>query len=138
MEIGSFDGVIGEKGKKEEKLDAELDEVGDDNRKRRDKAREVDFAENSGVGHEGGGGFCEAGGKVVPRRDAGEVEKHRRKSIGGEFGQTAEDHCENECGEDGLNKKPERAEDGLLVNGDEIPPHEHPKQVAVMPHIAEL
>jgi len=37
-----------------------------------------------------------------------------------------------------LDKKPERAEDGLLVDGDKVPPHEHPKQVAVMPDIAEL
>jgi len=37
-----------------------------------------------------------------------------------------------------LNKKPERAEDSLLVDGDKVPPHEHPKQVAIVPNIAEL
>jgi len=83
MEIGSFDRVVSEKGKKEQKLDTKLDEVGDDNRKGRDKPGKVDFAEDAGIRHKGGGGFCEAGGKVVPRGDAGEVEKHGRQAIGG-------------------------------------------------------
>ena len=138
MDISSFDRVVSEKGKKEQKLDTKLDEVGDDNRKGRDKPGKVDFAEDASIGHEGGGGFCEAGGEVVPRSDAGEVEKQGRQAIGRQLGQAAEDHCENESGQDGLDKKPKRAEDGLFVNGNKVPPHEHPKQVAVVPDIAEL
>jgi hypothetical protein len=138
MEIGSFDRVVSEKGKKEQKLDTKLDEVGDDNRKGRDKPGKVDFAEDAGIRHKGGGGFCEAGGKVVPRSDTGEVEKHGRKAIRRQLSQAAEDYCKNEGGQDGLDKKPERTEDGLLVDGDKVAPHEHPKQVAVVLDIAEL
>ncbi len=138
MDIGSFDRVVGEKAKKEQKLDTKLDEVGDDNRKGRDKSGKVDLAEDAGIGHKGGRGFCEAGGKIVPRSDACEVEKHGRQAIGGQLGQPTEDNCENESGQDGLDKKPERPKDCLLVDGDKVPPHEHPKQVAVVPDIAEL
>ena len=138
MDISSLDRVVSEKGKKEQKLDAKLDEIGDDNRKGRDKPGKIDFAEDAGIGHKGGGGFCEAGGEVVPRSDAGKIEKHGRQAIGRQLCQAAEDHCENESGQDGLDKKPERPKDGLLVDGDKVPPHEHPKQVAVVPDIAEL
>jgi len=127
-----------EEGEKEQKLDRELDEVGNNDRERRDEARKVDFAENAGVGHEGGGGFCEAGREVVPRRDAGEIKEHRRQAVGGELGQSAEDHREHGRGEQRLDEKPQRTENRLLVNGDEIPPHEHPQQTTIVPDIAQL
>ena len=119
-------------------MDGKLDEIGDDDRKRRDESGKVNFAENAGVRHKSGGGLCETGGEVVPRRDTGEVEEHRRQSIGGQFGKTAEDHREHGGGEQGLDEKPQRAENGLLVDRYKIPAHKHPKQVTVMPNIPEL
>jgi hypothetical protein len=138
MHGGAFPGEPAEEGEKEQELNRKLDEVGNDDGERRDEAREVDFSENAGIGHKCGGGFCEASREVVPRSDAGEVEKHGRQAIGRQLGQAAEDYCENESGQDGLDEKPQRAEDGLLVNGDEIATNEHPQEVAVVPDVAQL
>jgi len=60
------------------------------------------------------------------------------QAIGGQTGNVAKDDRENEGIEDGLDDEPERAEDGLLVAGDEVSAHEEGDQVAVVPDVAQL
>ena len=49
----------------------------------------------------------------------------------------AEDDGEGDGGEQGLDEVPERAEDGLLVDGDEVAAHKEQDQVAVLPQFAQ-
>lgn len=53
-------------------------------------------------------------------------------------GNVAEDDGEDQGGEQGLDHKPNWAEDGLFVIGDKIAPHKEDDEVAIMPHIAQL
>ena len=49
----------------------------------------------------------------------------------------AEDDGEGDGGEEGLDEVPEGAEDGLLVDGDEVSADEEEDEVAVFPEFAE-
>jgi hypothetical protein len=119
-------------------LDAEGDQVGDQDRDRHRQAREVDLAEETGVADEGLGGLRQAGGEVCPDDGPGHVEEERRDAVGGQSGDPAEDHGEDNGGQQRLQQVPERAEDGLLVLRDEVAPDEQAHQVAVCPELAQV
>lgn len=89
---------VEQEGEEEEELDAEGDEVGDDDGDGGDEAWEVDLAEEVGVADEGGGGVVEAAGEVAPEDGAGHVEEELREAVGGEFGDVAEDDGEYDGG----------------------------------------
>ncbi len=126
------------KAQEEYKLDGEGDQVGDDGGDGHHQAREVDLAEQSGVGDEGVGGAGETVGEVTPQDIAGHVEQELGQSVGGQLGDVAEDDGEDNGGEQRLDQEPEGAEDGLLVARDEVTPHEEGDQVAVAPDIRKL
>ena len=91
-----------------------------------------------GIADKGGRSVVQAAGKVTPQNRAGHVEKHLRQTVGGEFGNVAEDDSEDDGGHEGLDEEPEGTEDGLFIVRDEIAPHEEGDEVAVVPDFAEL
>jgi len=108
-----------------------------DLRKRQDEAREVNLGDDAAVAEEGLAGAREDVGNEIPERDARIEEEEKRDVAGRHAHDEAEDHGENERGDDRLDEKPERAEDGLLLDGDQVAPDEHPEQLAVLPDLAE-
>jgi hypothetical protein len=50
----------------------------------------------------------------------------------------AKDEGENERGQQGLEQKPDGAEDGLLVFDSKVAPDQHREQVAVTPEFAKI
>ncbi len=124
---------VGQEDQEQAELDAEGDQVGDQDGDRYGQAREVDFAEQAGVADEGLRGFVQAVGEVGPDDGAGEVEQEGRQVVGGQAGDVAEDYGEDQGGEQGLDQVPQGAQDGLLVDGDEVAAHEEQHQVAVAP-----
>ncbi len=90
------------------------------------------------VGGERCGGPGKAARKITPHHRSRHIEEQLRQTVRRQLGNIAKDHREGEGGEQRLNDEPQRSEDGLLVARDEVAPHEHTDQVAVMPHIAQL
>ena len=90
------------------------------------------------VGGKGVGGLGEAVGEVLPADDAGEVEERLGEAVGGDLRDAAEDDHEHDRGEGGLDEEPRRAEDGLLVLGDDVALDEEGEEVAVVPELAQV
>jgi hypothetical protein len=108
-----------------------------DLRERQDEAREVNFGDDPAVPDERLAGAGENLGDEIPKRDAG-VEKEEKRDVPGRHPHDeAEDDGENEGGNNGLDEKPERTENRLLLDGDQIATDEHPKQLAVLPDLAK-
>ena len=126
------------KSQEEQKLDAEGDQVGDQDRDRHRQPREVDLAEQLGVVDEGVGGLGDAVGEVSPDDRAGHVEQELRQAVGGQLGDLAEDESEGDGGQQRLDQVPQRPQDGLLVDRDEVAPHEQHHQVAVAPQVVQV
>ena len=70
--------------------------------------------------------------------DYAECEDEGGEAGGADFGDAAEHDHEHDGGHDGLDKEPQRAENGLLVPGNDIALHEHAVQIAVLPKFAEV
>ena len=130
--------VIHEEADEEEELDDKLDQIRHRDGERGDEPREIDLAEDAGVGRESGGGLVQAGGEVVPGGGAGQVEQHRRQPTGGNLRHAAEDHREDQGGKQRLDEEPEGSEDRLLVDRDKIATDEHPEQVTIAPKLVEM
>ena len=123
---------------KEAQLDGEAQQVADDIGNRHHQAREIDLAEDCGVGDEGIRGLGQALCKVVPHRRTGEVEKRARDAVGRDPGDAAEDNHIHDDGQGGLHDKPDRAQDRLLVLGDDVALDEQGTEVAVGPQLLEV
>ena len=72
------------------------------------------------VAYEGIGRLIETVREVSPDDGAGHIEEELRQSVRGELGDVAEDDGEGDGGEERLDEIPERSEDGLFVDGDEV------------------
>ena len=138
LHIGAGQHEIGQEEQEEGELDGEGDQVGKQDGDRHRQAREIDLAEQPGVADKRGGGLVQAVGKVAPDHRAGHVEEELRQAVGGQLGNLPEDHREGDGGQQGLDEVPQRAEDGLFIDGDEISAHEEEHQVAVAPQVAQL
>jgi len=88
--------------------------------------------------HEGVGSFGETVREVGPDDGAGHVEEELRQSVRGELGNVAEDDGEGDCREERLDEVPERSEDSLFVDGDEVTANEEEDEVTIAVEVAEV
>jgi len=130
--------VVKEKAKEEPELNAELDDVRNDDGKWHHQPGKVHLSEDTRVGDEGVGGFVEAIGKIVPRRGARQIEKHRRVTVRRDLGNATEDDGEDKGRKQRLDEKPDGTQDRLFVNRDEIAADKEPEQIAVAPDIGKM
>ena len=119
------DKVISIDDKEQSHLDAESHKVACDGCERYDKAWKIHFAEHVRVFDECLACLVQAFCEVRPEADACEVKERLRESVGADFRDAAEHDHEHDCGHDGLDKEPQRAENGLLVPSDDVALHEH-------------
>jgi len=103
-----------------------------------DEPGEINLAKDVGIVLKCFGGGVEALGKVIPEGDSGQVEQCSGYAIGTDLGDVAKNQDVDGGGEDGLHHKPDGTQDGLFVNGDDIPLNEHVEQVAVIPDFLEI
>ncbi len=122
----------------EQHLNAKPEQVGDHNAERAYDPREIDLSEDRLVVAENGGGFGQAVGEVAPGGDPGKVKQRLRESVGGQTRQIAKHKGKNDRRGNGLDKIPERAEDGLFVERHHIAAHKQHQQIPVAPDLAEL
>ena len=122
---GASGGEIDVDGNKEQQLYAEFHQVGGDGTQWDDKAWEIDLAENSGIGSEDVGTGVEAVAEIGPKQDARHIEEGLGHAVGGDACKVAENKHEHDGGENGLDEEPQRSEDGLFVNGDDVALHVH-------------
>ena len=66
------------------------------------------------------GSLIETLGKVFPECDPAHIEENLRGTVGGKFCDLAEDDDIDQCREDWLNKKQDRNEDRLLIEGNDV------------------
>lgn len=125
------EGEVSHKEQEEDKLDEEGDEVAHQDGNGNSQAREVNLAEEIAVLYKGIAGFCQAFGKVAPNHGSAHIEEEGRQLIGGKLGDVAKDDGKGDGGEQGLNKVPDGAKDGLFVCGHKIAADEEQHQVAV-------
>ncbi len=133
----SAQGEVAQEEQKQTKLDAEGDQVRDQDADRHRQAREVDLAKQTGVADKGVRGLVQAFGEVAPDDRARHVEQEGGQPVGGQPGDVAEDDGEDQGGQHRLDQVPQRAEDGLFVDRDEIAAHKQQHQVAVAPQLAQ-
>ena len=74
----------------------------------------------------------------MPEDAAGHVEHEVGQTVGGQAGDAAEHHGEDQRRQQRLDDDPRRAEDGLAVHDGEIALDHHPDQVAVLHHAPEV
>ncbi len=101
-------------------MHAKAHQVAHYNTERHNEARKVNLPEDIGVVSKHRAGFGEAVGKVVPGRDARHVEQRLRQAVGTEPCQVAKNEGKDDGREERLDKKPQRAQNGLLVKRNEI------------------
>ena len=117
----------------EEELEAELEEIKDDLGERHNEAREVNLAEDAGIGREDIATAIEGVGKIVPEHYTGHIEKGAGNLIGGKAGEVFKHEHKHYDRENGGNEEPKGTKDGLLILHDKIPLDVHIEQVAVAP-----
>lgn len=122
----------------EDELDEHLDEIAGGAAEGDDEAGEVDFAEDVGIGRKDVGADGEGLVEVVPEQDACHVEEGLRGAIGADAGEATEHEHIHDRGEEWLDDVPERAEDGLLVLGNDVTLDIHDVEIAIMPEAFEV
>ena len=132
------DKVISEDNEEQSHLDAESNEVACDGCKRHDETRKIHFAEHVRVFDERLACLIQAFRKVSPKADACEVKERLREPVGADFGDSAEHDHEHDCGHDGLDKEPQRSENGLLVPSDDVALYEHAVKIAILPKLPKI
>ena len=70
--------------------------------------------------------------------DPGGEEQVRRNSVRRDSRDTDEDHREHRAGQEWLEHEPYRTENGLLVDGEKVSPHEQPNEVSVLPQAKQI
>ena len=119
-------------------MNAESHQVAGNGGKRHDESRKVHLAEHVRVFDECFAGLVQTFRKIGPQTNACEVKERLREPVGADFGDAAEHDHEHDGSHDGLDKEPQRAENGLLVLGNDIALHEHAVQIAVLPKFAKV
>jgi hypothetical protein len=135
VQIGSCMEVVDIHNDKEYQLDKHLDQVGSDACQRNYQPREIDLTEDVCIGDEDIGGKGKGGTEIVPQHDTREVEQGLGCPIGRDACQATEHEHIHDGGEDGLDDKPQRTKDGLLVHRYNIALDVHIDQVAVFPDV---
>ena len=125
-------------GEEEQHLDEQPDQIARDGGKRNNEPREVNLPEDMGVGAEGRARLVQAVGEILPEADAGEVEEGLGEAIRRDARDAAEDDHVHDRRENRLDEEPERAQDRLLVDRDDVAPDEHREEVAVAPELLEV
>ena len=133
MDVGTLEVKEGPDSDEQPKLDQECQEVGDRVGDRHNETREVNFAEQTGIGIEGAGATGQTTREVSPGHHPSHVKEKRWCTVRGKFGDATEYNGENRGGNDGLDEKPERAKDGLLVSRGEVALDQKIGQIAVAP-----
>ena len=137
MDGGTAEIEVSQYQQEKQKLYTEGDEVAHGNRQGCDDPGKEDFPEDAGILGKGVGSLAETFGEIVPGGDSGQVKQHGWEAIGGDLGDVAKNHRKDDGGEERLDEKPQRPEDGLLVKGDKVAVHEQHQQVAEMPDLTE-
>jgi len=137
MHVGSLEPVDGEEDQKNAELNGKGNEVGNGDGNGDDEPVEIDLAQQGRVAHERVGGFIYVIGEIAPGDGAGQIKQERRHAVGRQPGDLAEDDGEHDGGEQRLDDVPERAQNGLFVGGNEIPPDKQGNQVAIAPQLLQ-
>ena len=119
-------------------LDPEPQEVTDYIRDRHHQAGEIHLAEDAGVFHERVGCLGDTVGEILPQAGTGQIEERSRYAVGRDAGDAAEHDHVHDDRESRLDDEPERAQDGLLVLGDDISFDKQGAQVPVLPQFLEI
>ena len=120
-------GVVGHHHEKQQHLHAKAHQVAHDNTERHNQARKVNLPEDIGVVSKNRAGFGEAVGKVVPGSDSSHVKQRLGQAVGTKPCKVAKNEGKDDGREKRLDKKPQRAQDGLLVKRHKIPLNQQPQ-----------
>lgn len=119
-------------------MNAESHEVACNGCERHDESRKINLAEHVRVFDERFARLVQTFRKVSPEADACKVKQRLRKSVCADFCDAAEYDHEHDCGHNGLDKEPQRPENGLLVPCDDIALDEHAVKVSILPKFLEI
>ena len=92
-----------------------MDELAEHTRHRHHKTREIDLAEEVRVVGKGGGIGSHAAGKKSPECVAAQIEQKLRNTVGAELCDVAEEHHISNACQQGVDKEPQRPQNGLHV-----------------------
>jgi len=81
------------------------------------------------------GSLIETLGKVIPERDSGKIKERCGNPIGADLGNVSKHNDVDKHRQDRLEDEPNRSQDRLFVNGDNVTLYEHIKQIAVVPEL---
>ena len=118
---------------KEPELNSQRQQIADHTSHRHHQAREIYFPKDSRIGHKSIRGRCQATGEVVPHSRTRQIEQRPRNSVRRDAGNTTKDDHVHDDRQGGLDHKPRRTQDGLLILGNNIPLDKQGAQVPVSP-----
>lgn len=116
------------------KLDHRRNHIGDGDR----ESREVNLAEDIGIGGKGTCILIHAAGKEDPDGIAAHVEQNAGNTIGTDAGNATEDEGIDDGADQRIQKQPRRAQDCLLVGDCECPLGEQPNKIPVLPDLFQV
>ena len=102
-----------------------------------DDSRKIDLAKDVGIHCECFGCLRQTLRKITPAGDATEVEKNLRYTVGRDPGNLPENHGEDDGRHDRLNQEPQGAQNGLLVQRNEVAVDQQQQQIPVAPDFRE-
>ena len=114
-------------------LNAEGNQVGDGDRNGDGEPVKINLAQQIRVGYERARGFVDIICKITPENGTHQIEKERRDAVGRYLGYLAEDDRKRDGCEERLDNMPSRPQNGLLVSGNKVPPHEQRNKIAIPP-----
>ena len=118
-------------------LQREVEQLRNNHRDRRDKAREIDLAIESGIGLESRRDGSQTGREIFPQTDTTQIEDRLRDIVGRNAGDTAEDHQVHEHSEQRGYEIPPHTKDGLLKLHGDIALDKQPYKVFLLPKLTQ-
>lgn len=113
-------GIIHKQCQHQHHLDPKPDTVGENVGQRYRQAGKIHLAKQSRVAGKGAGVAGQAVGKIGLDGGAGQIKQQLRHAVGAQSGNTAKNHHIHDSRHERVDKEPQRAQNGLLVQRCEI------------------
>jgi len=136
--LGSPGNIKHKYAREQGELNAHFYQVGEYSADGNRKAREIHFPKDAGVGEKNRGRGIKVAGEESPEHGSGKKEEGMGDFIRSYSGKVSKDEGEHNGGNNGLDDKPQRPQDGLLEFCYKVPLYKKENQVPVADQFADL
>src|SRR5438128_1676391 len=105
---------------------------------RNEHAGKVNLGDQLRVCDQAVAGTLQGPGKIIPPNQSAEDKQEVWRSVRRQAGEPSKDPGENHRGSQRLQDHPDHTQDSLFVTQLEVPPDQHPKQIAIVPQLGQI